>query len=541
RETRFGGAQSVAVAQSGDHVFVVTGGADDGVSLFKLLPNGRLVHLETLPHNTGGGLMNVSDIAATITGDTLQIFVSSQNSGGVAQYLVSVANLGTTATTTGTAGDDILIATTGSATLSGGAGNDILVSTDRDVILTGGNGADIFVISEAHSTTRITDFEDGQDRIDMSGFFFLRSPDQLNVSPISNGALIRFRDSEIHVTARNGASLDSLAIFGAEFDHPDHLLLPVEVTPDADGRIIGTSGADTLIGTDDSDTITGGGADDEIDGRAGNDTLHGDDGNDQILGGAGDDILDGGLGQDSLDAGAGQDWIDGGDGNDTITAGTGDDQVLGSEGNDNIALGSGHDIAWGGAGDDSSIGDAGRDVINGGTGRDTLIGGDGQDDLWGDAENDLLIGNADDDALAGGDGRDRLEGEAGQDTLVGGAGQDTLEGGDGDDVLFGNSGNDFIKGGKGDDRIWAGSGDDELFGDDGADVFAFSLTSGDNIVFDFAPGQDRIQIYDRDLQYDYLNLAADGDDTHIDLGATSLRLVGVTHEQISAGDIIFGW
>lgn len=48
RETRFGGAHTVEVIQVGGWTYVVAGGGDAGLSLFTLMPEGRLLHLDTI-------------------------------------------------------------------------------------------------------------------------------------------------------------------------------------------------------------------------------------------------------------------------------------------------------------------------------------------------------------------------------------------------------------------------------------------------------------------------------------------------------------
>ncbi|MGP1357495.1 MAG: hypothetical protein ACTS11_13320, partial [Roseicyclus sp.] len=47
-ETRFGRVQDVAIATAGGHAYVAAGGGDDGLTLFALLPNGRLHLLESV-------------------------------------------------------------------------------------------------------------------------------------------------------------------------------------------------------------------------------------------------------------------------------------------------------------------------------------------------------------------------------------------------------------------------------------------------------------------------------------------------------------
>ena len=65
----------------------------------------------------------------------------------------------------------------------------------------------------------------------------------------------------------------------------------------------------------------------------------------------------------------------------------------------------------------------------------------------------------------------------------------------GHDGLFGSIGDDFINGGFGDDQLTGGEGDDVLVGGPGADLFVYqTVTDGRDIINDFVPGQDRIDL-----------------------------------------------
>ncbi|MFC7704777.1 M10 family metallopeptidase C-terminal domain-containing protein [Plastorhodobacter daqingensis] len=74
----------------------------------------------------------------------------------------------------GGAGDDVLFGGAGDDRLDGGAGNDRLIAGPGTDVLTGGAGADVFVFASAEeigrgaTRDRITDFERGIDRIDLS-------------------------------------------------------------------------------------------------------------------------------------------------------------------------------------------------------------------------------------------------------------------------------------------------------------------------------------------------------------------------------------
>ena len=73
-------------------------------------------------------------------------------------------------TLNGGGGNDTLEGGGGNDTLSGGGGNDILRGGSGDDVLTGGTGADRFVFQAQPGNDRITDFQTGIDKIDLSAF-----------------------------------------------------------------------------------------------------------------------------------------------------------------------------------------------------------------------------------------------------------------------------------------------------------------------------------------------------------------------------------
>ncbi len=119
-------------------------------------------------------------------------------------------------------------------------------------------------------------------------------------------------------------------------------------------------------------------------------------------------------------------------------------------------------------------------------------GTDGDDLVGGTAGRDKLSGRDGDDELVGGDGDDRTKGGDGNDVHYGGAGDDRLRDKDGNDELYGGEGDDRLRAGDGDDILSGGLGEDELRGDDGIDTFIF--TGGTDIIRDFEPGVDKIDV-----------------------------------------------
>ncbi|MDU9006510.1 calcium-binding protein, partial [Sedimentitalea todarodis] len=481
RATRFDGVTALEVVEADGHVFVLAGGADDGLSLFYLLPEGQLVHMQTLIHDTGLGLANVTGLTAVRIGDALQVFVSSGTEGGLSQFTLPLGALGTVIKASGTEqdvplsgteGSDLLLGSAGQTTLRGQAGNDILVSDASGGILTGGAGADIFVLHPTGNTLVITDFEPGSDQLDLTRFPMLRSLDQLILTPSDTGLILRFGETLIDIRSRDGKPLSVQDIWPGGLATPDRIQLSVPQTQ-------GTSGADTLIGSAFDDTIHGGGGRDRIRGGDGADTLHGDRGNDRIKGGAGDDILHGGIHSDTLHGGRGNDQVWGGMGRDKVYLGNGDDVFRdskqgGATGADLVRGGNGKDRIHGGGGNDTFHGESGKDMIKGGAGDDTLSGGIHSDTLHGGGGNDQVWGGMGRDKIYLGKGDDvfhdsKQGGGGGADLVKGGSGNDRIHGGGGNDTFYGELGDDLIKGGAGADRISGGLHSDTLYGGDGND------------------------------------------------------------------------
>ena len=535
--TRFGGVQPLATAQVDDHVFVVAGGADDGLSLFTLLPDGRLIHLETIAHQVGTGLMKVGEINITVMGDTLQIFVTSGTDAGISRSSIDVSTLG----------DDLLIAGQND-TVFGGDGDDILVVASG-AQFNGGAGADRFVMEETESATRILDFTRGEDIIDMSSYFMLRSADQITVNGSSLGARVQARDTLIEVRSSDVMSLSAEDLFGRTFDWADRIPIleatyaphppaqepdPV-TTPDpptgggstAPGVVLtGGGGADILLGGSADDTISGGQGRDELSGQGGNDWIGGDSGHDTLQGGTGNDTMSGNEGNDILRGGTGDDIVMGNDGDD------GADTVSGSWGDDQIYGGGGNDAMWGGWG---------NDMMGGSEGNDLLYGEAGNDTVWGGAQNDRLYGNDGVDTVGGFGGDDLAHGDRGDDFVWGNFGNDTLYGNEGNDLLGGTEGVDLIFGGNGNDDLRGGEGNDWLSGGWGSDTFQFTYNHvGANRIADFNPNVDVIQIEAGPRALRDLNMRQQGDDVVITLPRGQITVVDTELSDLGWDQFLFG-
>ena len=109
-------------------------------------------------------------------------------------------------------------------------------------------------------------------------------------------------------------------------------------------------------------------------------------------------------------------------------------------------------------------------------------GGGGIDTLR-DIEN--VMGTTYGNSLTGNNSANELQGGGGSDWMWGNGGNDVVNGGSGDDAIAGGAGADDMIGGSGNDHIWGGTN---------ADDFIFSDGWGNDWIWDFQPGSDRIDL-----------------------------------------------
>ena len=192
-------------------------------------------------------------------------------------------------TTTGTAGNDVIVGSTVANTINGGAGNDTICSlAGNDTLsgdagndrLFGGTGDDGFREGAASSGADIVAGDTGSDSV----FYNTRST-PVNVT--------------LDAIANDGAAGEGDLVTGAE-------------------RIHGGSAADTMQGSVAGEMLRGNGGNDTLRGGAGGDTLIGHTGDDRLFGEAEADALD------LIDGVGGNDRGDGGADTDTATLDAGD-------------------------------------------------------------------------------------------------------------------------------------------------------------------------------------------------------------------------
>lgn len=338
--TRFGGISALETVEAEGHLLVLAAGNDGGLSLFTLTPGGALIHLESLAHEPGLGLQNVTALAAAAAGGMLQVFAASGAEGGISQFTLPLADLGDLRQAAagaerleGSGAGDVLEGGGGSADLYGHGGDDVLIAGAGGGVLEGGAGADVFVINPAAGRVTVRDFTPGEDRLDLSLFEGLHSAAQLQAGGRSTGMVMQAEDTVIVLLSADGSRLELADVFGPaqRFAFPERQeaggTLP-------GGSFYGTGGRDRIAGTGGRDEIFGLGGGDRLAGGAGRDMLQGGGGQDALQGGRGNDVLKGGAGRDGLKGSGGGDRLQGGGGSDRLDGGRGADWLKGGGGAD---------------------------------------------------------------------------------------------------------------------------------------------------------------------------------------------------------------
>ncbi|MDP5349304.1 MAG: hypothetical protein NWQ32_13065, partial [Paracoccaceae bacterium] len=376
--TRFHRVTALEAVTAGDRSFILAGGADDGLSAFLLLPGGRLLHMDSMADTVAATLANASNIAGFDSGQGLRIFATSETEPGITRLAVDTPNRGLTQIGTASADaitggslDDILAGGAGADTIDGGAGHDIVMDGAGNDRMTGGPGSDMFILAADGTPDVITDFQPGQDRLDLSAWVGLSSADQLRIDTRSWGAELGFRAETLELRSASGGGLSRSEVLWTSILNLTRA--PVGSLADSGG---GTQPAPPLpplgmsrLGGTGNDRLTGGNGADALNGAAGNDTLTGLAGNDRLIGGPG---------QDQLFGGAGDDWLTGVDGNDILFGGAGNDTLIGWTGADTMDGGEGADLYMVDAFDrvqDSGATGSDRAQIYQGTGVDLNLAG----------------------------------------------------------------------------------------------------------------------------------------------------------------------
>lgn len=203
-------------------MFVAAAGTDAGLTLFELLPNGTLSHVQTFVLEGGVGLQAVTALDATPMGATVAISMVDAGADQLFRFDLDLGNLGgridaAGGLATGTGADERLLGSANADTVNGGGGDDFLHDGAGLDVLTGGAGADVFVFARDGAQEVITDFEDGIDQLDISAWGRIYTSSVLTITPTATGAEVVYGDERVSITSSTGTPLTSTLLTDSDF------------------------------------------------------------------------------------------------------------------------------------------------------------------------------------------------------------------------------------------------------------------------------------------------------------------------------------
>ncbi len=235
-ETRFQNVSALDVLDANGQVYVLTGGVDNGLSLLSLTSAGRLIHLGSISDEQRDmALQDVSDVEMIWRDGGLDIFVSGEvlpgqtvSGRGITQLRIE--------------GDGLLP-------------NVPVPSTG--LVHIGTQAADLFIIDGSAPGERVTGFELGRDRLDLSGLGLFYSMDDLQFTPTSTGAVIRLNEAEVTIVTADRRQLDDADFTFADLSDLWHVSGVPPATPAQGSLLIGRAGPNLLEGRGGDDTLLG--------------------------------------------------------------------------------------------------------------------------------------------------------------------------------------------------------------------------------------------------------------------------------------------
>ena len=370
----------------------------------------------------------------------------------------------------------------------GSENNDTLYGGKGTDTLKGNGGDDTFRIVKGEGSKVIADYAEGEDIIYVEG---------ADVSTVINSATIKsgnviFKVGTNNVTVKGGDGQEILFVDedGEEYIYPP-TISPVIINPAGTAATITADyEEDTFDANDYPNLVTIDATEAEIDleilGNAKNNKIYGSENNDTLYGGKGTDTLTGNGGDDTF-------RIVKGEGNKVIADYTEGEDIIYVEGADVETV------------INSASVKSGNVIFKVGTNNVTVKGGDGQEILFVDEDGNeytypetetVLFNAAKTSATITADyEEDTFDATDYSNLVTVDASEATI-----DLNIIGNAKANVIIGTDGDDIIEGGEGADTLTGGAGADIFVYNDGDGNDVIADYAEGEDVIEIRGADVE-----------------------------------------
>ena len=202
--------------------FVVSGGADAGLSVFEMRPDGSLMSFATGVFETGTGLPPITGIEAGVSGSKVDFYAVDASNQKISVFSMDLSTTGglimaAGGTTSGTALGDFIWGGNGAQGLNGGGGDDWIYDGSGADTLTGGAGADVFLFAADGSPDTVSDYELHKDRIDVSDWGRIYSATSLIITQTATGATIAWDNQSITLTSADGKGIAAASFTDADF------------------------------------------------------------------------------------------------------------------------------------------------------------------------------------------------------------------------------------------------------------------------------------------------------------------------------------
>ncbi|MCQ0090544.1 hypothetical protein [Roseovarius sp. M141] len=253
RDTRFAGIAALDVIEINGQTLVAVGGSDGGISLFQMLPSGRLIERGTFEDTLQTALDGVAQLRFVVHGNgSVELLVLSTRDSGLTRLAIDVGSNGVTAQgRSGGSGNDVLTASAAGGTLQGGNGNDILIDGAGRDTLHGGFGADIFIFTPDDEIDTVSDFDITMDRLDLSAYHSVRDISGLIFHSRADGAEITIEGDLLRLKSSNGSPLTAAEFSRTALFNADHILMSTKIP------LRGGDGNDLLMWGPHADTVIG--------------------------------------------------------------------------------------------------------------------------------------------------------------------------------------------------------------------------------------------------------------------------------------------